>query len=99
MERYIRTAAGISNFHCKCCVSDEPINVNVDNEDFEFGLGERVNLIERFCYLGDMIGAGDGVEVAIRARVRCAWANYWKLSPILTARDASQVEVRSRTVG
>ena len=29
--------------------------------------------VDRFCYLGDMIGAGGGVELASRMRVRCAW--------------------------
>ena len=33
-------------------------------------------------------GAGGGVEAA-RARVRCAWAKFKELSPILTARGAS----------
>ena len=59
---------GISNFRCRCYVNGEPININVDNEDFEFGLGDRVDLVERFCYLGDMIGAGGGVKAATRAR-------------------------------
>ena len=36
-------------------------------------------------YLGDTLGAGGGVEEAARARVRCAWAKFKKLSPILTA--------------
>ena len=41
-----------------------------------------------FCYLGDMLGAG-GVEEAARASVRCAWAKFKELSPILTAHGAS----------
>ena len=60
------------------------------NDYFEFRLGDRVDLVEKFCYLGDMIEAGGGVKVATRARVRCAWAKFRELSPILTARDASQ---------
>ena len=31
----------------------------------------------------------EGVEEATRARVRCAWAKFKELSPILTARGAS----------
>ena len=84
---------GISNSRCRCYVSGEPININVDNENFEFVLGDRVDLVERFCYLGDMIGAG--VEAAMRARVRCAWAKFRELSPILTARGAS-LKVRGK---
>ena len=38
--------------------------------------------------LGNTLGAG-GVDKAARARVRCAWAKFKELSPILTARGAS----------
>ena len=41
----------------------------------------------QICYLGDTLGSGEGVvEVA---RVRCAWAKFRELSPILTVRGAS----------
>ena len=45
--------------------------------------------VSRFCYLSDMLGAGGGGEEAARARVRCAWAKFKELSPILTVRGAS----------
>ena len=48
----------------------------------------KLEYVPRFCYLGDTFGAG-GVEEAARARVRCAWAKFKELSPILTARGAS----------
>ena len=40
-------------------------------------------------YLGDTLGAGGGAEEAARVRVRCAWAKFKELSPIRTARGAS----------
>ena len=45
--------------------------------------------MEKFCYLGDMIGSGGGAKKASRARVRCAWTKFQELSPILTTRGAS----------
>ena len=45
--------------------------------------------VEKFCYLGDMIGAGGGAEDASRARTRCAWSKFRELAPILTSRGAS----------
>ena len=44
----------------------------------------RLECVPKFYYLGDTLGAG-GVEEAARARVRCAWAKFKKLSPIPTA--------------
>ena len=57
----------------------------------EVGVKPNVNLecVPEFSYLGDTLGAGGGGEEASRARVRCAWAKYKELSPILTARGAS----------
>ena len=45
--------------------------------------------VSKFCYLGDTLGSGGGVVEAARARVRCAWAKFKELSPILTVRGAS----------
>ena len=49
----------------------------------------KLECAPKFCYLGDTLGAGGGVEEAARVRVRCAWAKSKELSPILTARVAS----------
>ena len=49
----------------------------------------KVKWLSKFCYLGDTLGSGEGVVEAARARVRCAWAKFKKLSPILTGRGAS----------
>src|SRR6266568_4244113 len=78
---------GFKNFHCMCCVNREPAKVIVEDEEIEQGVD--FEMMDRFCYLGDMIGAGGGVEEAIRARVRCAWAKFRELSPILTTKGAS----------
>jgi len=45
--------------------------------------------VDKFCYLGDMIGAGGGAEESSRARVRCAWGKFRELSPLLTSRGVS----------
>ena len=45
-------------------------------------------MCSKVLLLGDTLGEG-GVEEAARARVRCAWAKFKELSPILTARGAS----------
>ena len=52
-------------------------------------MNEKLECVERFCYLGDMIGAGGGAKEASRARVRCAWAKFRELAPILTSRGLS----------
>ena len=49
----------------------------------------KLECVPKFCYLGDTLGVGRGVEEAARARVRCACAKFKELSLILTARGAS----------
>ena len=51
--------------------------------------GVKLECVSKFCYLGDTLGSGGGVVEAARARVRCAWAKFKELSPILTMRGAS----------
>jgi hypothetical protein len=47
--------------------------------------------VDKFCYLGDMIGAGGEAEDAVRLRVKLAWSKFRQLCPILTVRGASLV--------
>ena len=35
----------------------------------------KLERVSKFCYLGDMLGVG-GVEEAVRAKVRFAWAEF-----------------------
>ena len=49
----------------------------------------KLECVPKFCYFGNTLGAGGGVDEAARARVRCAWGKFKELSPILTACGAS----------
>ena len=56
--------------------------------EIELEPGVKVKCVPKFCYLSDTLGSGGGVVEAARARVRCAWAKFKKLFPILTVRGA-----------
>jgi hypothetical protein len=80
----------IVDFCCKKCVEGNQTQTQVQTaRDLVLGPGEKLECVDKFCYLGDMLGSGGGVEVATRARVRCAWAKFRELAPILTVRGAS----------
>jgi len=36
----------------------------------------RIISLDKFCYLGDLIGAGKGAEEASRGRVCCAYVKF-----------------------
>ena len=55
------------------------------------GMDQKLECVDKFRYLGDMIGAGGGAGESSRAvaRVSSAWAKYRELAPILTNRGPS----------
>src|SRR5580658_1311077 len=77
-----------ANFQCsKCTIGDSDDTTEL--KELSIGNTDKVDCVDRFCYLGDMIGDGGGVEEASRARVRCSWSKFMELAPILTLRGAS----------
>ena len=75
-------------FKCKRCTN----GVHVQSSGpavILLGMDQKLECVGNFRYLGDMIGVGGGAEDASRARVRCAWAKFRELAPILTNRGAS----------
>jgi len=67
------------DFHCRKC-RDSDTFAHVDRRGIEIGVNEKLEYVEQFCYLGDMLGAGGGAEEASRARTRCAWAKFRELA-------------------
>ena len=47
---------------------------------------ETVEAVPEFCYLGDMLSAGGGCELAAVARCGSAWGGFRRLLPLLTGR-------------
>src|SRR5271157_5206058 len=75
------------DYQCPICVNGGKART-ADKKELLLGQ-EKLECVDKFCYLGDMIGAGGGAEDAVRARTRCAWGKFNELGPILTARGAS----------
>jgi len=80
-----------TSYRCKKCV-DGRSEIVESLKEIQIELDKKVECVDKFCYLGDTIGAGGGAEEAVRARVRCAWAKFKELAPVLTSRGASLKE-------
>jgi len=79
---------GVVGFKCDVC-RGKVISLGVHPETLSIdgvGIFEWVN---KFSYVGDMIGVGGGCEKASRARLRGARCKFRELAPILTKRGAS----------
>ena len=44
---------------------------------------EKLEVVPEFCYLGDMLSAGGGCELASITRCKCAWAKFRQIFPLL----------------
>ena len=75
-------------FRCQRCLgAARPIDARPLKEVL---VGEdTVEVVDSFCYLGDMACAGGGCERAIIARSRSAWGKFRELLPLLTSRSIS----------
>ena len=60
----------VSDYRCKTCIEGIPAQGEAV-EEISLGSDQKLECVDKFCYLGDMIGAGGGAEESSRARVRC----------------------------
>ena len=50
---------------------------------------KNMDVVPSFCYLGDMLSAGGGSDLAVTTRCSVAWGKFRKLLPILTTKHVS----------
>ena len=50
---------------------------------------DKLEVVASFCYLGDMLSAGEGCEITVTTRVKTAWKKFRELLPVLTSRHLS----------
>ena len=50
---------------------------------------DKLEVVASFCYLGDMLSAGGGCEMAVTTRVKTAWKKFRDLLPVLSTRHLS----------
>ena len=74
-----------SSFICRKCVNGKG-EVRKVNKDKVNSIVEGVELVENFCYLGDVIQKDGGCGKAVRERVRKGWLKFKELSGVLCNR-------------
>ena len=61
----------------------------------EIWASANLELVDKFCYLGDMLSVDGNDDAAAEARIRNGWNKFRQLVPLLTNRDISLI-VRGR---
>jgi len=61
----------------------------------DFGVNANLELVDKFCYLGDMLSVDGDADAAVENRIRIGWNKFRQLVPLLTSRYIS-LKVRGR---
>ena len=72
-------------FRCARCLGTPRAIDEREVSEVEVG-NEKLEVVPEFCYLGDMLSAGGGCELAAITRCKCAWGKFRQLLPLLTNR-------------
>ena len=76
------------DYRCAQCMGNaRPIDGRPQSE-VQVG-PDKLEVVASFCYLGDMLSAGGGCEMAVTTRVKTAWKKFRELLPVLTSRHLS----------
>ena len=60
------------------------------------GASANLELVDTFCYLGDMLSVDEDADAAVEARVRIGWNKFRQLVPLLTNKVVSSLIMRGR---
>jgi len=61
----------------------------------DIGVNANLELVDKFCYLGDMLSVDGDADAAVENRIRIGWNKFRQLVPLLTNKDIS-LKVRRR---
>ena len=53
----------------------------------DIGASAKLELVDKFCYLGDMLSVDGDADAAVEARIRTGWNKFRQLVPLLTNKD------------
>ena len=75
----------LHEFRCARCLGTARAIDEREVSEVEVG-NEKLEVVPEFCYLGDMLSAGGGCELAAITRCKCVWGKFRQLLPLLTNR-------------
>jgi len=55
----------------------------------------HLELVDKFCYLGDMLSVNGNADAVVENRIRIGWNKFRQLVPLLTNKDIS-LKVRGK---
>ena len=53
----------------------------------DIGASANLEVVDKFCYLGDMLSVDGDADAAVEAGIQIGWNKFRQLVPMLTNRD------------
>jgi len=76
------------SFSCRGC-SNPVIRAGCTSVDIE--ASANLEVVDKFCYLGDMLSVDGDADAAVEAGIRIGWNKFRQLVPLLTNWDISLI--------
>ena len=73
---------------CVCVTTD---NWFIDTAHMGIGASAKLELVDKFSYLGDMLSVDGDADAAVEARIRIGSNKFRQLIPLLTNKDVSLI--------
>jgi len=76
----------MTSFICRGCSN---LVISTGHTSVDIGTSANLEVVDKFCYLGDMLSVDGDADAAVEARIRTGWNKFRQLVPLLTNRDIS----------
>jgi len=76
------------SFICRGC--SNPV-ISTGYTSVDIGASANLEVVDKFCYLRDMLSVDGDADAAVEARIRTGWNKFRQLVPLLTNRDISSI--------
>jgi len=72
------------SFICRGC--SNPV-ISTGHTSVDIGAIANMEIVDKFCYPGDMLSVDEDADAAVEARIRNGWNKFRQLVPLLTNKD------------
>ena len=72
-----------SSFICRGCPNPA---ISTGHSSVDIGASANLEIMDKFCHLGNMLSVDGDADAAVEARIRIGWNKFRQLVPLLTNR-------------
>ena len=73
---------------CRSCLNQV---TSAGRTSVDIGASAKLELVDKFCYLGDMLSVDGDADAGVEARIQVSWNKFGQLVPLLTNNEVSLI--------